>query len=269
MKRKFEKFVLGVCRCIAIIRVSVLSMLLLISFFAFVSQCCGKDFPALSEFHVDEAISMFLSFKGDEASAGFNERAFRANHAYVVRRNHELKLSGARYLLELNEVFADHVFDDDAEIENPVDAVQHVDGKRFLPQGYIDWRVKKAVGPVKNQGQCDVCYAFSAVAAIESAVAVETGVMVPLSEQQVLDCGSNFGNGVCKGKNATGGTSITAYKYVIAQGGIDSEAQYPYRTYNHENCYYVTPFQTNISGYMRVEPSGSESSLIKAVQNRY
>jgi cathepsin L len=86
------------------------------------------------------------------------------------------------------------------------------------------------------------------VAAIESAVAVETGSMVPLSEQQILDCGSNFGNGVCKGKNATGGTSITAYTYVMAQGGIDSEEAYPYRTYNHENCYFVTPVAAKISG---------------------
>jgi hypothetical protein len=70
-----------------------------------------------------------------------------------------------------------------------------------------------------------VCYAFSSVAAIESAVAVEIGALVALSEQQVLDCGFAFGNGVCKGKNATGGTSITAYKYVLAQGGLDSEAQ--------------------------------------------
>jgi hypothetical protein len=42
-----------------------------------------------------------------------------------------------------------------------------------------------AVTPVKNQGQCEVCYAFSGVAALESALYVETGKLISLSEQQV------------------------------------------------------------------------------------
>lgn len=49
------------------------------------------------------------------------------------------------------------------------------------------------VVPIKNQGQCGSCYAFSAMTVLEGAVAIQTGQQAQsLAEQQIVDCQQNY-----------------------------------------------------------------------------
>lgn len=57
----------------------------------------------------------------------------------------------------------------------------------------IDWTTKGAVSPVKNQGSCGSCWAFSAVGVLESWAKMK-GQTVNLAEQQLVDCSRKYGN---------------------------------------------------------------------------
>lgn len=85
----------------------------------------------------------------------------------------------------------------------------------------IDWTTKGMVSPVKNQGSCGSCWAFSAVGVLES-WALFKGQRVNLSEQQLVDCSKKYGNDGCNG-----GFNYQGLAYV-KDNGIASESEYPY-----------------------------------------
>ncbi|KAL5216311.1 hypothetical protein ABZP36_007712 [Zizania latifolia] len=94
----------------------------------------------------------------------------------------------------------------------------------------IDWRKKGAVTPAKNQYKCGSCWAFGAVATVESQHKITTGELVSLSEQEVLDCDRSDQQG-CKG-----GWPKNALEWIKAKGGVLTEDAYPYVGYQHQYC---------------------------------
>ena len=95
------------------------------------------------------------------------------------------------------------------------------------PLEAIDWREKGAVSPVKNQGSCGSCWAFSATGSLEAGNFIANGKMVLVSEQQLVDCDP-------KSHGCGGGLMTNAFEYVMKKG-LCTEEDYPYHA-KDEDC---------------------------------
>ncbi|KAJ3641087.1 hypothetical protein Zmor_027607 [Zophobas morio] len=123
----------------------------------------------------------------------------------------------------------------------------------------VDWR-GNAVTEVKDQGQCGSCWSFSTTGSVEGQLAINRGQLISLSEQNLIDCSTGYGNAACDG-----GWMDSAFNYIYDYG-IMSESAYPYEA-QLDNCRYdASQSVTSINGYYDL-PSGDENSLANAVAN--
>ena len=92
----------------------------------------------------------------------------------------------------------------------------------------MDWSIDKnplgrsIVNPIRAQGSCGSCWAFSAIVSIEG-VCAQNGVLTQLSEQEFVNCSYPEGNEGCNG-----GFMDSAFKYVILNKGLSLRSSYPY-----------------------------------------
>ncbi|KAM0941075.1 putative actinidain [Dioscorea sansibarensis] len=110
------------------------------------------------------------------------------------------------------------------EMENDSDTFN--DNVDAVPDS-IDWRDKGAITPVRNQGGCYSCWAFAVLTTVEAVNHKVTGDLVTLSEQQLVDC---FNKG-CQPSYLD-----EAYQYIIDNGGVDTDADYPYKAKYSNSC---------------------------------
>mmetsp|Transcript_11130 Transcript_11130/g.25233 ORF Transcript_11130/g.25233 Transcript_11130/m.25233 type:complete len:365 (+) Transcript_11130:82-1176(+) len=91
----------------------------------------------------------------------------------------------------------------------------------------MDWREKKAVTAVKNQGGCGSCWAFAAIETVESHHAIYNGELVELAPQAYVSCVENpdkcGGTGGC-----SGATMELAYNLTVDKG-VPLESSLPYK----------------------------------------
>ncbi|RZC58814.1 hypothetical protein C5167_006118 [Papaver somniferum] len=122
-----------------------------------------------------------------------------------------------------------------------------------LPE-HVDWREKGVVVDVKNQGSCGVNK-------------IATGELISFSEQELVDCDTSYNQG------CNGGLMDYGFQFIIKNGGIDTEDDYPYKAKDNKcdvnrlviswkNSHVVT-----IDGFEDV-PVNDEKALQKAVANQ-
>ncbi|XP_047352185.1 cathepsin O-like isoform X2 [Vespa velutina] len=86
----------------------------------------------------------------------------------------------------------------------------------------VDWREKGIISPVKNQGSCGACWAFSTVEVVESMYAIKNGSLHVLSVQEMIDCARNTNLG-CEGGDIC---SLLAW-LKLTKSPILPESNYP------------------------------------------
>jgi len=123
--------------------------------------------------------------------------------------------------------------------------------------GLVDW-TNVYTTPVKDQGYCGSCWAFSATEQIESDYMRQEGGYEILSPEQIVQCDStSYG--------CSGGWTEHAYRYVKTAGGLDTEEDYPYTSYSGltGTCSSSTPV-VSISGYSTISGESSMASYVQS-----
>jgi len=188
-----------------------------------------------------EKINMnFMDFKKqfekdylDETEHNMREEIFMANLKIINKHNSEYLKGEHTWFMGVNQ-FTDMTGKEFKQfVSRPFNRtrpsnVLKLDESTMVDA--IDWVDRGAVTPVKNQGQCGSCWAFSTTGSTEGRDFIKNGASLQsLSEQQLVDCDRSHDNG------CNGGLMDYAFDYIHQNGGIDSEADYSY-TAHRSTC---------------------------------
>jgi C1A family cysteine protease len=120
----------------------------------------------------------------------------------------------------------------------------------------IDWVSKGGVTPVKDQGGCGSCWAFSTMASVEAVHKINSGQTANLAEQQLVDCDTSGQSG-CKGGSAT-----SAIQWLVSNPACTT-ASYPYKA-TDGSCQACSSANVAVGG-VNLVTSRSESALQSAL----
>lgn len=161
----------------------------------------------------------------DEAATTLAFQTFKTNLAEIRKLNQ----------MEGDVVFGVGPFTDMSEEEFARTHRNFIPGERSEeelanvmtpPEGFtapdsFDWRDHNAVTPVKDQGQCGSCWAFSITEEVESTWILAGNPMTEFAPQAIVSCDK-------KDAGCNGGDTIEGYKFVEKNGGLPLEKNDPY-----------------------------------------
>jgi len=171
-------------------------------------------------------------------------------HTFTMKINHFGDLTNEEFVKQMNQLRINSEQKSNGKI--------HITTTKDLPAS-VDWRTKGYVTPVKNQKQCGSCWAFSVTGTLEGQIAKKTQKLISLSEQQLVDCSTAYGNAGC-----CGGMMDYSYKYLEDNHGIDTNASYPYEGVDGTCRFNAKTVATDVTSYVDIKAQ-SEADLQDAI----
>jgi C1A family cysteine protease len=139
--------------------------------------------------------------------------------------------------------------DDDDDLTKRNLARANIDHTPFFP-------------PIRNQGNCGSCWAFSSAGTIEGNYGLKMKKpTVPLSPQQLVDC--DKGNSGCNG-----GVFAPAFDY-IKKYGLQSESSYPYKTAQGTCSFNASSVSVKTTGYSYCSSYSTQPAVKCSVDKFY
>jgi cathepsin L len=192
---------------------------------------------------------------------------FEKNVRFIEKHNGEASVGKHTYTVGLNK-FADMSNKEFRTMYNKYNSTENMKSTNnkiyknllgFTAPDSVDWRQKGYVTPIKDQGQCGSCWAFSTVVSLEGQHFKKEGKLVSLSEQNLVDCSRPQGNLGCDG-----GLMDQGFDYIKSNGGIDTEESYPYKAVDGQCKFNKDNVGATLTGYTDVK-SGDEDALVEAI----
>ncbi|XP_015600148.1 cathepsin L1 [Cephus cinctus] len=183
-----------------------------------------------------------------------NLLAAAGHYTYTLRDNPYADMTTRQYIREMVKLIPSRrrrLSDDQM-----VSAVLH--DPRRIPR-YLDWRERGFRTEEENQKDCGSCYAYSIAGSIQGQIYKKTGMLIPLSEQQLVDCSISTGNLGC-----SGGSLRNTLRYLEKAKGLMAQTNYPYKAEQGQCRFQEDMSVVNITSWA-ILPSRDERALEVAV----
>merc|ERR1712008_137895 len=203
----------------------------------------------------EEKFRMKIYMENKQKIAKHNTRFHKGHHNYQLEMNHY----GDLLAHEFGGIMNGYRYDLKKNGTGLLGATYISPANVQLPKN-VDWRTSGAVTPVKDQGQCGSCWAFSTIGGLEGAWELSSGSLTSMSEQQLVDCSSaNNGCG--------GGNMESAFEWLETHD-VATESSYPYKADDHNTCttsgFDIAIPKGGVTGYKSV--GQSSNALMSALQ---